>query len=469
MKTATKLFQKPLFALIAFCLFTSVAYSQSAAIVGPTINCQGNSLTLTVNITGLTGPFTYQWSNGATTPTVTISASAFLIVTVTGTNASGNQQSVTSAPRIFLFFPSPSASITPNGSTNLCVNPSVNLTANSTSFFTSYLWSTGQTSQTITVTTAGTYTVTVSNLFGCTGQAEQIVTAGATTPPKVNALGPVTFCKPGSVTLEADGGFTAYLWSTGETTQSITVTLTGSGGGPILDTVSVSYTVDPGTTCEAMSDIVVVRSIREPHLLPPYCPNFNLALSDSIKTDPVLSYNNIKPGYDFEFEETTNPGVTTTYFSTTRWCKLSNVTPPLQVGKYYNVRTRGVVDGVRYCYGSLCQIGITSLTPPISGASSVIRVYTDEDGEQIFVRDGLNFGIYPNPSSDVFTANLFTNDDSNIKASIQDLSGRIIAVYNIDPSMQQFTFGSELNAGIYLIEFSQGESLRQTAKIIKTN
>jgi PKD repeat protein len=55
-----------------------------------------------------------------------------------------------------------SANISVNGSSTICQGNSVTLTANSGNGY-SYLWSTGQTTQSITVTNAGSYTVTVSD------------------------------------------------------------------------------------------------------------------------------------------------------------------------------------------------------------------------------------------------------------------------------------------------------------------
>lgn len=448
-------------------LLSSSAFAQSANIVGPTINCQGTPLTLTVNITGLLPPYDYLWTNGATTSTVTINSITLIRVRVTGTNAAGNQQTIFSPWRLFLFLPAPTAVITANGPTTFCDGQSVDLTVSGGNFFSSYQWSTGATTQTITVTSSGTYTATVTNFGGCSSTAEQAVAVfPVNTIPKITPLGPVTFCKPGSVTLEADPGYSSYSWSTGETTQSIVVTLTGSGGGPVLDTITVSYTVDINGVCNFTSDPVLIRSIREPKLRPEFCPNFNMALADSIKCERVLPYSGVPAEYDFEFEETTNPGVTWVIHSSSRWLKFSDVTPALLVGKFYNVRVRGVVDAVPYCYGNPCQIGITSALAPTGN----LRVFIDEeDGEQIVVREGLNFGVYPNPSSDVFTAKVFTTSEEMIHVNVFDMTGRNVSSFDTDPQETHFTFGNDLNHGMYFVEFTQGESLRQTVKIIKTN
>ncbi|MCC6383805.1 MAG: T9SS type A sorting domain-containing protein [Bacteroidia bacterium] len=464
-KKTTKLF---LFATLAvsFSLISAMSFGQSAVINGPAINCQGNPLTLSVTVNGLLPPLTYAWTNGDTGPTTTINATTLIRVAVTGTNSSGSQQTVNSPWRVFLFLPSPTATINASGPTNLCDGQSVTLTASGGNFFSTYSWSNGQNGPTITVNSTGNYTVTVRNFGGCTATASQQVNVYSTTnAPKITASGPTTFCFPGSVTLTADPGFSSYLWSTGETTQSITVTLYGSGAGvPLLDTVTVSYSVSINSNCEVLSEPVLVRSIRKPQLLTQFCPNYNLSLDDSIKTGIVLPIFGIPSEYDFNFEETTNPGSNIVIHSASRWLKLSDVTPALEVGKFYLVRTRGVVDGVPYCYGAPCAIGI------IDNFSSRgnLRVFTDDDGEQIYVYEGLNFGVYPNPSNTNFTAQIFTHNDNDIVATVFDMTGRVLSTETFSADTDQYAFGDNLKPGMYIVEFNQGGLLRQTTKIIKT-
>ncbi|HEV7767274.1 MAG TPA: hypothetical protein VGQ76_19890, partial [Thermoanaerobaculia bacterium] len=104
--------------------------------------------------------------------------------------------------------------------------------------FASWSWSTGETTQTITVTTTGTYTVTVTDGSGCTGTDSHAVTIN--TPPVVTITGPTAMCPSGSVTLDA-GPFASYLWSNGELTQTITVSP--------ASTAIYSVTVTDGNGC----------------------------------------------------------------------------------------------------------------------------------------------------------------------------------------------------------------------------
>jgi uncharacterized repeat protein (TIGR01451 family) len=181
-------------------------------ITGPTSAC--DSATLDAGA----GFATYLWSTGATTRTINVTTGGTYSVTVT--NAGGCSATDSHAITI-------SNTLTPviTGPTAGCTPQSVTLDAGSG--FTSYLWSTGETTQTIDVTATGTYSVTVTGAGGCSGSDSHGVTFSTAAPATIAASGPTTFCAGGSVTLTASAG-ASYLWSNGATTQSITVANSGS-------------------------------------------------------------------------------------------------------------------------------------------------------------------------------------------------------------------------------------------------
>ena len=92
----------------------------------------------------------------------------------------------------------------------------------------SYSWSTGETTQCITVNNAGTYSVTVTNSGGCSSTCHHTVTAS--TPPSCNISGNGSICSGGSTNLCApSGNGYTYSWSPGgATTQCITVKKAGT-------------------------------------------------------------------------------------------------------------------------------------------------------------------------------------------------------------------------------------------------
>ena len=89
--------------------------------------------------------------------------------------------------------------------------------------YNSYQWSTGATTQTIQTNTPGNYSVIVYK-DGCKGTSQIFQVAVFPSPaPTIDSSGPLMFCDGDSVRLDAGGCFSSYLWSNGDTTESIEV------------------------------------------------------------------------------------------------------------------------------------------------------------------------------------------------------------------------------------------------------
>jgi gliding motility-associated-like protein len=116
-----------------------------------------------------------------------------------------------------------------DGETSLCLGDEVTLTANTgllPPFGFDFLWSNGETTQSIMVTEADTYTVTVTNLAGCTATSEPVTIEVAPSPEVTIFLLPDTaVCVGDTLYLDVTGA-DSYLWSNGETTASIVVVAT---------------------------------------------------------------------------------------------------------------------------------------------------------------------------------------------------------------------------------------------------
>lgn len=183
---------------------------------GATSFCQGGSVTLTS--AAATG---YLWSTGATTQAINVTASGSYTVTVS--NAGGC--TAASLPTTVTVNPVPVATITALGNTNICNGQSVVLQA---SIGNSFLWSNGATTRSITVTTAATYSVTVT-ASGCTSSPSSgvAVSVQSIATPTITAGGDTTFCNGDSVLLSSSAA-PAYSWSTGATTQTIYVKASGN-------------------------------------------------------------------------------------------------------------------------------------------------------------------------------------------------------------------------------------------------
>ncbi|MBK8195609.1 MAG: hypothetical protein IPK76_21265 [Lewinellaceae bacterium] len=133
--------------------------------------------------------------------------------------------------------------ITPDGPTTFCAGGSVQLTS---SVANAYLWSNSEMTQSIVVTTNGSYTVQITDVNGCTAtSAPTAVTVNALpATPTITPDGPTTFCAGGSVQLTSSAA-DAYLWSNSEMTQSIEVTTNGSYTVQITDVNGCTATSAP--------------------------------------------------------------------------------------------------------------------------------------------------------------------------------------------------------------------------------
>ena len=188
---------------------------------GPTTFCDGGNVTLHAPA----GMTSYSWSNGANTASIVVAESGSYAVSVTDPNGC----SANSAPMTVTVLPPPAATITASGPATFCDGGSVTLTASNGS---SWLWDTGAITQSITVSASGSHSVTVTDAGGCTATSAPF-TVTELAPASVTISGPNTSC--GSATLDAGAGWISYLWSTNETTQSITVTASGTYSVTVTD------------------------------------------------------------------------------------------------------------------------------------------------------------------------------------------------------------------------------------------
>ena len=143
------------------------------------------------------------------------------------------------------------ANISANGATTFCAGGSVTLTASAGS---SYAWSNGATTQSISVNATGNYSVTVTNANGCSASASQVVTVNELPAVSVSANGATTFCAGGSVTLTASAG-SSYAWSNGATTQSISVNATSNYSVTVTNASGCFANASQGVTVNALPTV----------------------------------------------------------------------------------------------------------------------------------------------------------------------------------------------------------------------
>jgi hypothetical protein len=203
--------------------------------------CIGQSITLTAS-----GVNTYTWNTGANTTTIVVSPTVTTNYTVSGTNPCGTNTAVATVS----VMPLPVINAVANP-TAVCLGYTSTVTASGAS---TYTWNTGATSSSISVTPSVTtiYTVTGTSSVGCINTKTVSVTIkplpSLTINPSYNAV-----CVGGNFTITASGA-SSYSWSTGATTNSITIaalnstkvfTVTGTGSNGCVKVTTYTLYANP--------------------------------------------------------------------------------------------------------------------------------------------------------------------------------------------------------------------------------
>ncbi len=206
-------------------------------ITGQNVFCTGFSATIDAGA----GYLQYVWSNASQNQTLEVFSSGTYMVTVTDNNG---------CTGVAAFDVTELASLAPviTGNLEFCEGSGTILDAGTG--YTSYVWSTGEISQTIGVIDEGNYGVMVTDADGCSGSA--IVTTTVHPNPVVTIGGSSTYCIGGYTILDAGAGYAMYHWSNDSIAQFITVSSPGIYSVDVIDIFgcagSASVTVAESTS-----------------------------------------------------------------------------------------------------------------------------------------------------------------------------------------------------------------------------
>ena len=205
------------------------------------VSCFGlnnGSIALTMS---LAGTYTYSWSNGASTASISNLAPGTYSVTITNSSGCTLVSSYTITQPLIV---GASATATSNysGFNISCFglsNGSATVTPSGGTAPYTYLWSTGATTQSITNVPAGTYSVTVKDANNCTSPATVVLTQ-----PTALSLNPVISANVscfgganGTINITANGGVTPYTysWSNGSVQEDLSNLSAGNYAVTITD------------------------------------------------------------------------------------------------------------------------------------------------------------------------------------------------------------------------------------------
>lgn len=256
---------------ISTCSFTVTVVPTPLVISFATSNYNGNNIScngsadgsIDITLTGGCLPYSFNWSNGANTEDVSGLTAGTYTVIATDANGAIISLSVTLTQPDAL-----NGVITSNsyaGGFNVSCNGASDGMADlsvlgGTSPYT-YVWSNGSTTQDLSSLIAGTYTVTISDLNGCSTIAQITLTEPDQLTASLNAMtysgGFNTSCNgltDGMISTDIIGGFGPYtfLWSDGSTDDN----LDAIGAG------SYSVSVVDQNGCSAVANIILTEPTK---------------------------------------------------------------------------------------------------------------------------------------------------------------------------------------------------------------
>jgi hypothetical protein len=427
--------------------------------------CEGSNVTLSGS-----GAVSYAWSAGVN-DNVPFTPLSTLTYTVVGTASNGCTDSDTITVTVN---PLPVVSTSGFPAYNVCEGTSVILNGNGAA---TYAWTGGVVDGVpFTPTVTDTYTVTGTDLIGCSNTATVTVTVYVN--PVVN-LGPDS-AQCGAIMLDAGNAGSTYMWNTSATTQTINAVVSG--------TYMVDVTSVDGCTS---SDTVVLTINTQPVVV--------LGADDTLCTASVtLDAQNAGGTYIWNDMSTGQTNVVTTsgtYFVEVTMpggCVASDTinlvlhTPP-------SVSLTLPIDTACLNMGSVAlsgesPAGGTWSGPAVSGSSfdpmiagigtfGITYMYTDTNGCSGSVVDSIlvdpclaivepvvtiGFNMYPNPNNGEFSITVDGNE--TVQVLIYNGAGQLV--------IDQQVYGGEITpvsleaSGIYMVTVITSDGQQLTKKVI---
>jgi gliding motility-associated-like protein len=421
----------------------------------PVVNL-GNDITQcggTVTLNAGNPGASYLWSNGETTQTIVINASASISVTVTNTCGSATSNTI----NVTINNLPTAANITPAGPIEICNGNSQLLSSSAAN---GNVWSpNGETSQNITVSASGSYFTTVTDGNGCTATSNIVVVTVSNPIGQVNIGNDITQCG-GTVTLNAGNPGATYLWSNGSTTQTILVSSTGT------------YSVDVTNACGTVTSNsvnITINTIPFPPSISPggpvvFCQGNSVVLNSSEPTGNTWSTGATTPSIVIS-----NSGTYTVTFTDANGCTATSA--PLVVTEDIPLTSPNLGGPFVQCAGSLIldagiglgsttyqwNTGATTQTISVSQSGSYNVVLTNSCGS--VQSTDAEVTINPIPAAPIITPlgqTTFCSGGSLILSS--NISNGI--TWSTGETTQTITV---TQGGIYSVSFNDGNNCSSTS------
>ena len=200
--------------------------------------CDGN---ITLNPTGGTGAYTFNWAGGQTTSSISAQCAGNYTVIITDANGCVLTTTLTIGQNTIL-----TSTVTPtNDSCNASCDGTATIVVSGGTLPYTYIWTGGQTTSTATGLCAGTFTITATDAIGCIHIDSAIITEPSVLASNISGINPLCNVScDGSVSSAPTGGTPpyTYAWSNGCSTSTCTGLCAGTYTLVLTDTNNCSVT-----------------------------------------------------------------------------------------------------------------------------------------------------------------------------------------------------------------------------------
>jgi uncharacterized protein (TIGR02145 family) len=183
-------------------------------------NCGMSDGEASVTVSGGTSPYSYKWSTGNTTSSISELSSGYYMITVTDANqCTGFAVAMVNNNSSLTISVENTTNINCAGTSNGAID--IEISGGNSPYH--YIWSNGSTTQDITGVPAGSYEVVVTDDYGCINTLSIDITEPVAINVSIETSSANCGNNDGSALANVSGGVMpySYLWSTGENTQQI--------------------------------------------------------------------------------------------------------------------------------------------------------------------------------------------------------------------------------------------------------
>ncbi len=363
----------------------------------------------------------------------------------------------------------------------ICVGETATLTAGNAD---AWLWNNGDNTQTINVSpaTTTTYSLTITDQFGCTGTPDQ-ATVVVNQLPNVVASNDTAICDGETASLAAIGA-TDYVWSNGPTTAIINVTtagiysVTGTDANGCVNVDSAEVTVRALPSGNASADVEICEggstqleatggvsylwsnneTTSDITVSPTATTDYTVATTDQfgcVGEDTVTVTVNTLPSINITVADTIC--ISQTSLTLTATPAGGTFTGPGVTGGIFDASVVGVgTYDITYNYTDA------------NGCSNSATKSVIVDGSPTCNPDGIGAiagleigGIYPNPFQDEVTIEFTATSNEPVTISMYNLLGQVIFTAEVDVTygLNTYTIDTErsLAEGFYVVELRKGD------------